>query len=144
MKTIYLYVFAFLLLASGLSCHEQAVYAGDESQKSIAGKWKVVAATRNNADIYKVVDFSRFIINFNTDNTYNFENYLPFIVKKKGTWSLDDPQYPFKVKFAEDGSSESVTTDLTYPIVKGKRQILLSFSPGCMANKYQYVLERSN
>jgi hypothetical protein len=92
-------------------------------------------------DITEAVDFSQFKINFNPDNTYSFENYLPFIVKQQGTWALDDPQYPFKINFRETSKTESTVTDLTYPIVHGKRQIRLSFSPGCQSNKYEYILE---
>ena len=42
-----------------------------------------------------MMDFTRFHIVLNEDNTYKIENYLPFIVKGNGSWSVDDPIYPF-------------------------------------------------
>lgn len=114
-----------------------------EPVKNIEGSWKVVSVTRNDVDITTAVDFSQFKVNFHADNTYSFDHYLPFIVKHPGRWALDDPQYPLQLNFSEDTGAEKVVTDLTYPIVQGKRQIRLTFSPGCRANRYQYVLERT-
>jgi len=142
MKTIYMQALAVVMLVSCLSCDNTDENAPAEPVKNIAGSWKVMSVTRNDVDITEAVDFSQFRINFNADNTYSFENYLPFIVKQQGTWSLDDPQYPFKINFREGSNAEAITTDFTYPTVKGKRQIQLSISPGCTANKYKYVLER--
>ncbi|WP_414688595.1 DUF5004 domain-containing protein, partial [Mucilaginibacter sp.] len=37
-----------------------------------------------------------------------------------------------------------VSTAFTYPIVNGKRQLSITFSPGCSNNSYVYVLEKAN
>jgi hypothetical protein len=144
MKTIYMQALAVMMLVSCLSCDHSDEDAPAEPVKNIEGTWKVVSVTRNDVDITTAVDFSQFRINFGPDDAYSFEHYLPFIVKQQGTWFLDDPHYPFKINFREGSNAETVATDLTYPIVKGKRQIQLSFSPGCATNKYKYVLERIN
>lgn len=144
MKAFYTQALAMIMLVACLSCDNNASDPPQEPIKNIEGSWKVVSVTRNDVDITDAVDFSQFKINFNQDNTYSFENYLPFIVKEQGTWSLDDPQYPFKINFMENTNAEAIATDLTYPIVQGKRQIRISFSPGCHANTYAYVLERVN
>jgi hypothetical protein len=130
-----------LLITMCVAC-ETETEPSTESIKNIEGSWKIVSVTRNEVDITDAIDFSQFKINFNADNTYSFDNYLPFIVKQKGSWALDDPQYPLKLNFREDTNPEQVVTDLTYPVVQGKRQIRLTFSPGCKANEYKYVLER--
>ena len=113
-----------------------------ESPKEITGTWKIIKASRNGSDITTLMDFSQFRIHFNSDNSYTIDNYLPFLVKSEGSWSLDDPQYPFNLVFKEEGSNEEVISGLSYPIVNGKRQINLSFSPGCYSNIYTYVFEK--
>lgn len=133
------YMMALLVMIC-LSCDEMET--PKEAPKNIEGSWKIVSASRNEVDITDAVDFSQFRISFNADSTYSLDNYLPFIVKEAGTWSLDDPKYPFRINFRENTSGEPVVTDLTYPIVQGKRQIRLTFSPGCISNKYEYVLEQ--
>jgi hypothetical protein len=144
MKTIYMQALAIVMLASCLSCDNNDDNAPAESVKNIDGSWKVVSVTRNDLDITGAFDFTRFRVDFSADGTYSFENYLPFIVKKEGDWSLDDPQYPFKIIFREGSSAETLAADLTYPVVQGNRQIQLTFSPGCQLNRYKYVLERIN
>jgi hypothetical protein len=114
----------------------------EESEKNIAGLWKIVKATRNDADITALMDFSNFSIKFNADNTYAVENYLPFAVKENGTWSLDDPQYPFYLTLNENNAPEALALNFNYPVVNGKRIISLSFSPGCHSNVYTYIFER--
>ena len=89
------------------------------------------------------IDVSKFRLNFSTDSTYTIDNYLPFVVRSNGRFSLDDPQYPFKIIFREEATQESVTIGFTYPVVLGKRQIHLTFSPGCASNIYEYVLEEA-
>jgi hypothetical protein len=144
MKTIYIQALAIMMLVSCLSCENNDDDARVESVKSIDGSWKVVSAARNDVDITEAFDFTQFRVNFNEDGSYSFENYLPFIVKQEGTWALDDPQYPFKINFSEGNNAEMVAADLTYPVVQGRRQIQLTFSPGCQLNRYKYVLERIN
>lgn len=129
-----------LLIVIGASCDNDPDPAA-EPVKDISGSWKIVRVLRNEVDITNEMDFSKFKLNFHADNTYSFENYLPFIVKGEGKWELDDPNYPFKLSFSEPNSG-SVQTDLTYPVISGRRQIRLSFSPGCASNRYEYVLEK--
>nr|WP_319510285.1 DUF5004 domain-containing protein [uncultured Draconibacterium sp.] len=112
-----------------------------ESEKTIAGNWKIIEAYRNDVEITDLMDFSQFSVSFNADNSYTIENYLPFIVSDNGSWDLDDPQYPFKILFTVDGEAETLISDLNFPIVDGTRQIGLTFSPGCHSNQYTYILE---
>jgi len=77
------------------------------------------------------MDFSRFHIVLNKDNTYEIKNYLPFIVKGNGTWSVDDPQFPFHLIFREDGADETVETEIGFLTVDGERQLTIKLSPGC-------------
>ncbi|MFV0591824.1 MAG: DUF5004 domain-containing protein [Draconibacterium sp.] len=119
--------------------NDEKVYT--ESEKTIAGNWKIVQAFRNDVDITGLMDFTQFRIDFKADNSYAIENYLPFVVNNNGTWSLDDPQYPFKILFTVDGESEPLISNLNFPIVNGSRQIGLTFSPGCHSNQYTYILE---
>ncbi|MBT1707638.1 DUF5004 domain-containing protein [Fulvivirgaceae bacterium PWU5] len=144
MKTIYMQALAIMMLVSCLSCENNDDGPLAESVKNIDGSWKVVSVARNDLDITDAFDFTRFRINFNEDGTYSFDNYLPFLVEQGGSWALDDPQYPFKINFKEGSSAETVAADLTYPVTQGKRQIQLTFSPGCQLNRYKYILERIN
>jgi hypothetical protein len=121
-------------------CDEQETPA--EAPKSLEGQWKIIKVLRNDLDITTAMDFSKFKIRFSADNTYTLENYVPFLVKKEGRYALDDPQYPFKISLQEDGDATQLTTDLNYPIVNGKRQLSITFSPGCNANQYVYVFEK--
>lgn len=130
---------AFLVGACDLLDTEEKVYV--ESEKTIAGNWQIVEAYRNDVEITDLMDFSQFRINFQSDNSYTIENYLPFIVSDNGNWDLDDPKYPFKILFTVDGEAETLISDLNFPIVDGTRQIGLTFSPGCHSNQYTYVLE---
>ncbi len=113
-----------------------------EFTKEVDGTWRVIKASRNGTEITKLMDFSKFTLILNSDNTYSMQNYLPFLVKKEGTWHVDDPQYPFKLIFDQAGASEEVVAMLSYPVVNGKRQVSLSFSPGCPSNIYTYVFEK--
>jgi hypothetical protein len=131
----------FLLTACELFENNTVDIPG-ESEKNIAGVWKIAKAVRNEADITALMDFSQFRIRFNADKTYTIDHYLPFIVKAHGTWSLDDPYYPFHLNMVEDGSTEALTTALNYPVAGGKRVITLSFSPGCQRNTYAYTFEK--
>jgi hypothetical protein len=146
-KTLY-----FKLLSLGLICllaacdllENNSINIPEESEKNIDGVWKIAKAVRNEADITALMDFSQFRLRFNADHTYAIENYLPFIVKENGTWSLDDPQYPFHLNLTEDGSAEVITTALNYPAAGGERIITLSFSPGCQSNSYTYTFEKTS
>jgi hypothetical protein len=116
----------------------------EEAIKEIDGAWKIGKATRNGLDITHWMDFTQFRIKFNPDKTYTIEHYLPFAVKSNGTWELDDPQYPFNLQLTESNSDEPLITVFNYPVVNGKRQIILSFSPGCKNNVYTYTFEKTS
>jgi len=135
---IYLWLSILCMAASCDTFENQTPPVTDESIKAIEGVWKINKATRNGLDITDLMDFSKFRIRFNQDNTYSIDNYLPFAVKTNGTWTLDDPQYPFNLSFTETGSASAITSVFDYPIVNGKRHIVLTFIPGCKNNIYTY------
>ena len=124
------------------SCKTEKVLPRQEALKDISGNWQVIKATRNGTDLTALVDLSQFRITF-ANGSYKLENKLPFIVTQDGAYSLDDPQYPFKITFTASGGP-AISTGFTYPIVNGKRQLSLTFSPGCANNSYVYVLQQVN
>lgn len=124
------------------SCKTEKIAPNPEALKDIAGSWQVIKATRNGADIYSLVDFTQFKLVFDGTN-YMLNNKLPFIVLQNGTYSLDDPQYPFQIAFTP-AASKKVATAFTYPIVNGVRQLSITFSPGCPNNSYVYTFQKSN
>ena len=139
------YFILFIMVPLFISCDkfkDSTDYTGDEPVKEIAGTWYITKATRNGLDITKIMDFSSFRINLKDDNTYTIDNYLPFLVRQGGTWDVNDPQYPTKLIFKEEASTESNTSAFEYQTVGGERQITLSFSPGCYSNIYSYVLKK--
>lgn len=113
-----------------------------EVPKQLDGKWQLKTVVRNGTDITEAMDFSQFHLVMNKDSTYTIVNYLPFLVKKNGTWKTDDPTYPFFLTFKEEGSTNEAKTEITYPIVQGKRHITLTISPGCSSNSYVYSFEK--
>ncbi|MBL4677156.1 MAG: DUF5004 domain-containing protein [Mucilaginibacter sp.] len=125
-----------------ISCKTEKVLPSQEALKTITGNWQVIKASRNGTDLDGLLDFSKFRIQFDGTN-YKLVDKLPFIVNQNGTFSLDDPQYPFKITFTATGA-QAVSTVFTYPIVNGKRQLTLTFSPGCPNNSYTYVLQQVN
>ena len=135
-----LLIMAVVLIAS--SCKTEKVLPQKEALKDITGNWQVIKATRNGTDLTNIVDFSQFKLNFANGN-YTLENKLPFLVNQNGSFSLDDPQYPFKITFTAPGA-QPVSTIFTYPVLNGKRQLSLTFSPGCANNSYVYVLQQVN
>lgn len=132
-------IFTAFFSCDVLEAEEEELIA--ESEKSIAGSWQIINVTRNGQDITEKFDFSTFKINFLPDHTFSIENPVPFFVKTRGTWSVDDPRYPFKILFEEDGEN-SMVTEFNYPIVGGARRIQFTFSPGCTTNTYEYFLHR--
>jgi hypothetical protein len=145
MKKIYqtkalIIILTIALLAT--ACKTEKVLPQKEAIKDITGSWQVIKATRNGSDLTALIDFSAFKINF-TPTGYALVNKLPFLVDQDGTFALDDPQYPFKITFTAAGKTP-VATAFTYPIVNGKRQLSLTFSPGCTGNSYVYVLQKVN
>jgi hypothetical protein len=113
-----------------------------EQPKDISGEWRITKAMRNGVDITQLTDFTKFRIHFKPDKQYSIENPLPFVVNRNGSYSLDDPKYPFRIAFMQAGVSDPVSTGFTYPVVSGQRNLNFTFSPGCSANTYQYTLER--
>lgn len=113
-----------------------------ETIKHVDGNWRLFTVSRNGIDITKYMDFSRFHIVLNKDNTYEIKNYLPFIVKGNGTWSVDDPQFPFHLIFREDGADETVETEIGFLTVDGERQLTIKLSPGCHTNTYVYTFKQ--
>lgn len=113
-----------------------------EVPKNMDGKWALTSVTRNGTNITERMDFKRFRLILNADNTYKIENYLPFIIKKDGTWKSDDPLYPFHLIFREEGTERDVTTEVKYLTKDGHRQLALELSPGCYSNKYVYTFEK--
>lgn len=145
MKRIYqiktlLLVMVVAVLAT--ACRTEKVLPQKEALKDIAGSWQVIKATRNGTDLTAIIDFSGFKINF-TSTGYALVNKMPFLVEQDGTFALDDPEYPYKITFTAAGKTP-VATAFTYPIVNGKRQLSLTFSPGCTNNSYVYVLQKTN
>jgi hypothetical protein len=132
----------FFSLAFLWSCKvENNLHVSAEPIKSITGTWQIVAATENGADLTKMYDFSQFRISF-TDSTYTITNLLPFMVNTTtGKWSFNDPQYPFTMTLTPTDSSSSVSSPLQYPVVGGVRNMILTFSPGCPQNSYEYTLQ---
>lgn len=124
------------------ACKKVSEGTPTEPIKNISGSWMIIKALRNGTDLTSRFDFSGFRINF-SDTGYIITNPVPFIVSKNGRWHFDDPQYPFKMFFT--AQSDTVKSSaILYPIVSGLRNIVISFSPGCTSNIYQYTLQKAN
>lgn len=130
-----------LLLLTFSSCKKEKVEIADEPVKDISGSWKIIKALRNGTDITDRFKFDDFRITF-TDSTYTLKNLVPFITSKDGTWRFDDPLYPFEITFTSAGNAN--TSNLLYPVVDGVRNMVISFSPGCTLNTYQYTMQKDN
>ncbi len=129
-----------LMITIGLACKKEKSLVTTESLKDIAGTWKIASVTRNEVDITNYFDFSKFRIIFKSDGSYTIENAVPFVVSKNGKWSMDDSKYPIYISFTQDGATTPVENEFVYPISKGIRNIVLTGSPGCIKNSYQYTL----
>ena len=142
-KTILLKSILILVaITTFMGCYKAEDEDYTEPVKDISGDWQVVEAYRNDENITDLMNFSQFMINFSADGSYSFQNYLPFIISEEGTWSLNDPQYPNYISFAGNSGQEAIQSQLALPITDGKRQISITFSPGCPENSYTYVFER--
>lgn len=126
------------------SCKAKELARPDESVKDLTGSWQIIKAIQNGKDITTRFNFKSFRINFLDNKKYEIENQLPFIVKKNGAFDLDDPQYPFSIKFNEEGAANAVSSSFNYPITNGARLLNLVFSPGCKENSYVYTLQKVN
>ncbi|RYY30386.1 MAG: DUF5004 domain-containing protein [Sphingobacteriaceae bacterium] len=147
MKNLYknsIICFCILLVAILLisSCKTEKIVPNAEALKDVNGSWQVIKAVRNGVDITSLADFTQFKLNFDGSN-YTLTNKLPFIVLQNGTYSFDDPQYPFQISLTPTGA-KAVTTPFTYPIINGVRQLSITFSPGCANNSYVYTFQKSN
>jgi hypothetical protein len=139
--TLLLLVLSILIWTS---CKTENIKPVSEPVKDLTGTWRIVQATRNGTNLLPLVDssyinFNKFSIVFNGAN-YTLLNALPFIVSNNGTYSLDNPEYPFTITFKQAGSTTPISTAFTYPIVNGVRVLTLVFSPGCPQNSYSYSL----
>ncbi|MGF7230361.1 DUF5004 domain-containing protein [Arachidicoccus sp.] len=131
-----------LLLIFLSACSRSEIIGLTEPVKSINGTWKISQATRNGTDLTNSFNFSHFSIKF-TDSTYTIDSLVPFAVEGSGSYHFDDPQYPFKILFMQQDSTMK-EFNLQFPIVNGVRNIVLTFSPGCTSNSYQYTLQKTN
>lgn len=145
-KQLLLFVFVAFGYLFHTSCEdEMANVVTDEPVKEITGSWKVTKLTRNSEDLSQRLDLSDFHIEFKEDGTYNVSEQMPFVLEGgSGAYMLNDPQYPFSVLMTADGTDDEVAVDFQYPVVKGKRQLNLTFSLGCTSTTYQYSFEREN
>lgn len=124
-----------------LSCKVQNnLQVPTEPVKSINGSWAIIDASENGTDLMKFFNFTKFRIVF-TDSSYTISNKLPFMVSQNGKWAFNDPQYPFALTLTPTDSTTGVTAPLVFPVVAGVRNMILTFSPGCPQNSYQYTLE---
>ena len=115
-----------------------------EGDKNFAGEWRIASVKRNTIDITESLkdDLPDFRLHMNADGSYRLANGMPFPVEEDGLWSVDDPKHPFVLSFTENNSVGAVDVEITYPIVKGERQMSITHFPGCDANKYEYLLVR--
>lgn len=122
------------------SCTKESTKSPSEPDKNIMGTWKISGVMRNGVDITSFFDFTSFSIEFKENGTYVINNPVPFVVSKNGSWSLDDPMHPLRISFSQSGSAETFTNEFNYPVVGESRRIILTGSPGCSLNTYQYSL----
>jgi len=140
-------IISSLLMLMIWSCNtfkEDSMDSGKrEVSVDVSGVWKIVQASRNGVDITSLMDFTRFRLNLNGDGMYSIDNYLPFITKEtNGKWAIDDPVFPFRLFFSDSNGSNEIAVNLNYPVNKGKRRIILTFSAGCSSNTYSYTFEK--
>jgi hypothetical protein len=139
MKIIFLPILCSLVF---FACKPEMLIVPSEPAKDLSGNWQIIKATRNGTDLTMRYDFSRFRIHF-TDSTYTIDSLVPFIVDRNGKWAFDDPTYPFKLSFQATDSSAK-TSPLLFPVTGGQRNLIITFSPGCSSNTYQYTLQKAN
>ncbi|MGO3108895.1 MAG: DUF5004 domain-containing protein [Sphingobacterium sp.] len=134
-------VSSFLVMSS---CEDEIskISSGDEPIKEIAGKWHVVQLSRNGEELSERMDMTNFSIEFKPDGTYSVAEQLPFMLQGSGNYRLNDPQYPFSLLMSAQDDGQELAVSMQYPVVKGERQLSLSFSLGCSGNTYQYNFER--
>ncbi len=136
-------ILCLTLAATALfACKPERLVTPSEPVKSLTGSWQIIRATRNGTDLTSRFDFTQFRIVF-TDSTYVIDSLVPFITSKNGKWAFDDPTYPFNISFAP-ADSPVKSAPMQFPISSGVRNLILTFSPGCSLNSYQYTLQKAN
>ena len=136
---------AIALIAASCNNEDAAQIEFTGSGKYLPGVWTIVTATRNEADITAMMNFSEFRLNLNPDGTYTIDSYLPFLIRENGAWSIDDPDFPLTLTFKGNSAAEPLVYDFSYPAVAGSmRQFSLTFSPGCTANTYTYTFVKAS
>lgn len=136
-----IYLLALLFALSWASCKVDKVMPVNESLKDVSGTWKIISATRNGTDLTTLTDMSKFRVKFDAAGNYAIINPVPFVIGKDGKYGVDDPNYPFNITFTPT-TGTAATTGFNYPIVGGKRQFTLTFSPGCTRNVYVYTMTK--
>jgi hypothetical protein len=148
--TTSVYLFIILLMVTASSCKLEHVTVPPEPDKNITGTWKIATVLQNSATLFdttkalglpKGFDFTQFRVTFK-GNAYTTNTAAPFIVSSNGTYSLNEP-YTTKLTFKPD-TSKAVSLDFYYPVTGGARQLIITFSPGCPSNSYEYILEKVN
>ncbi|WEK34093.1 MAG: DUF5004 domain-containing protein [Candidatus Pseudobacter hemicellulosilyticus] len=122
-----------------VACVKEKEKKFTEAGKPLTGSWRIVKVLRNSEDLTERFNFSSFRINFQ-DSAYTITSPVPFVVSKNGKWRFDDPQYPMELTFQPEGGTP-VKPTFRYPVSKGNRSLVISFSPGCQSTKYEYTLE---
>jgi hypothetical protein len=114
-----------------------------EPQKDLDGAWRISKVLRNAADITPYVDSTGFRLTLQKDKSYTLEmNHIPFVVNNGGTWSTDDPQYPYLLSFLPKDSTTTIKANVGTPVSGGLRNLQVTFSPGCHSNTYVYIFEK--
>ena len=115
-----------------------------EPIENFTGTWKISKLLRNQEDITQWVNLAGFKLELRSDNSFTLENgNIPFLADTDGTWAVDDPAYPFHLSLQAKDSASAKTGDLLAPVARGSRNMVITFSPGCSANKYVYTLEHA-
>lgn len=145
MKLFRLVLIACMLAGIVCSCDEfkdSTDYdsVASEPDKDLSGSWYISSVTRNAEDITQMMDFSKFRLILKADQTYEIENYLPFLVRQNGAWKLDNEKYPSAITFTENGVEKA--TSFQYLIKGGQREIIMNISPGYPSNFYSYTLKK--
>ena len=143
-KIITLFIYVFLACFVFVSCKDEVgTTITDESVKDITGTWKIISLTRNGEQLAQRMDLSKFKITFKSDGTYILEDKMAFPVSDAGAYKLGDPQYPFSLVLTQQ-NQPAQNIKFQFPVIEGKRQLSLTFSPGCSGNTYQYNFVREN
>ena len=133
-----------IVCSCGMFETDHLITENPEVPLDISGNWQVINASRNGLDITDLMEFTKFRLNLNESGMYSIDNYLPFVTQEtNGKWAIDDPVYPFRLFLYDTNGSNEIVALLNYPVIEGKRRIILTFSPGCGSNTYSYVFEKS-